>query len=487
MTIPPLWQLASSASGTAQQTPSANPTMAQARERQFTQAMLDVYRTAVSETTYTPKKFLRMVNDDGGLATAQQLLRGPDASEGFYRLLEERRLDLTVEALVLQPAWRSLFTTEELDLARARLKRYDYQPPWDATPAEQTTSNQFPPLRSIVEDLNRAASRHPIGRLQQIRKELKPGSQSGAHVLFDPDTDWVQKDSYAYHHGGRNELQFNVGFEEVSGQRSFRHGAAFSLERSQYVRNVLESLLPRIARFNEFIRLHPEHLVDLEMWYWKDGARSASYPVRAIEPEIAVDGAFIMIGRHTHEPPLNVERILSDLDRLLPLFRFVQGNGAGFPALGNSITGLYFTPGHRPGARTTAITLEERALDVHLRHAEMQTRLYQILVEEYGPSAVGTEQLNGPGNRVDVVVRLGGSYTYYEIKTSGSARGCIREGLSQLLEYSYWPSSQEAERLVLVGESPPSAEDLAYLSVLRERFRIPIHYKWLDAESGRLR
>jgi hypothetical protein len=136
--------------------------------------------------------------------------------------------------------------------------------------------------------------------------------------------------------------------------------------------------------------------------------------------------------------------------------------------------------------RTTEVTHYERVLNVHLRHAEMQTRLYQALVDEYGSGAVGTEQLNGPGNRVDVVVRLGGSFTYYEIKTSSSARGCIREGLSQLLEYSYWPTSQEAERLVLVGESPPTAEDLAYLAVLRDRFGIPIHYQWFDTESGRL-
>jgi hypothetical protein len=40
---------------------------------------------------------------------------------------------------------------------------------------------------------------------------------------------------------------------------------------------------------------------------------------------------------------------------------------------------------------------------------------------------------------MDVVVRLGIRYWFYEIKTALSARACIREALAQLLEYSYWP------------------------------------------------
>jgi hypothetical protein len=258
------------------------------------------------------------------------------------------------------------------------------------------------------------------------------------------------------------------------------------LERSQWVRDVVETLLPRIARFNEFIRFHADIFSDLQMWHWKDGVRSASYTVREIDPEIAVDESFIMLGRHTDEPPIDIDLILSDFDRLIPLFRFVQSSEPRFAALANQITGLYFTPGHRPLPESAQTTRQEKILDVRLRHGQMQTQLYKALVEKFGARSVGTEQPNGPGNRVDVVVKLGNSYTYYEIKTSSTARGCIREGLSQLLEYSYWPTSQEAERLVLVGETPPSADDLLYLEVLRRRFHLPIYYEWLDS-NGQLR
>lgn len=39
-----------------------------------------------------------------------------------------KRLDLTVEALVLQPKWATLFSEHELQTARKRLAEYGYEP-----------------------------------------------------------------------------------------------------------------------------------------------------------------------------------------------------------------------------------------------------------------------------------------------------------------------------------------------------------------------
>ena len=49
-------------------------------------------------------------------------------SEGYTALWKRRRLDLTVEALILQPQWDKLFTDEERDIARKRLQGYGYDP-----------------------------------------------------------------------------------------------------------------------------------------------------------------------------------------------------------------------------------------------------------------------------------------------------------------------------------------------------------------------
>ena len=67
-----------------------------------------------------------MVSDRGGLATARYLLHASSVSEGFTALWERRRLDLTVEAVVLQERFAPLFSDEERRIARARLREYGY-------------------------------------------------------------------------------------------------------------------------------------------------------------------------------------------------------------------------------------------------------------------------------------------------------------------------------------------------------------------------
>ena len=78
---------------------------------------------------YIPRRFIDMVNESGGLGAAKRLLNPPDVSDGFRRLWEAKRLDLTVEAVVLQDKWVSLFTLEELSTARQRLEDLGYSHP----------------------------------------------------------------------------------------------------------------------------------------------------------------------------------------------------------------------------------------------------------------------------------------------------------------------------------------------------------------------
>ena len=61
-----------------------------------------------------------MLTEHGGVETARRLL--PQMSDGFTELWQRNRLDLTVEALVLQPRWASLFSGNEREMARGRLK-----------------------------------------------------------------------------------------------------------------------------------------------------------------------------------------------------------------------------------------------------------------------------------------------------------------------------------------------------------------------------
>jgi hypothetical protein len=91
--------------------------------------MRDIYRRAKEEAGYNATYFLQMLADAGPVATARRLVTSTQPSQGFTALWERRRLDLTVEAHVLQERFAGLFTEDERDAARARLAAYGYQPP----------------------------------------------------------------------------------------------------------------------------------------------------------------------------------------------------------------------------------------------------------------------------------------------------------------------------------------------------------------------
>jgi hypothetical protein len=70
-------------------------------EAKFDGAMMNVYRRALSECHYNATRFLQMLYDHRGLETARILLHASGVSEGYIALWERKRLDLTVEALIL--------------------------------------------------------------------------------------------------------------------------------------------------------------------------------------------------------------------------------------------------------------------------------------------------------------------------------------------------------------------------------------------------
>ncbi len=90
-------------------------------EAAFHEEMVATYQDAKGEIGYTATRFIQMVADQGGVATARSLLKaGP--SDGFAALWEKQRLDLAIEFKVLRPEFRDLFTDQERRQARQRLE-----------------------------------------------------------------------------------------------------------------------------------------------------------------------------------------------------------------------------------------------------------------------------------------------------------------------------------------------------------------------------
>src|SRR6185312_12039827 len=262
-------------------------------------------------------------------------------------------------------------------------------------------------------------------------------------------------------------------------------GVGFSLEPNQTLPEITP-LIPKIARFNDFLRIYPDHFSDLRMWHYAHGTRSSTYPATPIPPELVEPKNFIFLGALAPGAEPDYDQILSDFDRLLPLYRHVEGNST-FPSLAAPKTGFNFVPGCSTKPSSTNAVFAARELDVQLRHNDLQLALYEFLVGEHSPQSVGTERENGVGTRIDVVVRVEDGYVFYEIKTASSARACVREALAQLLEYSFWPGAMEAQALVIVGEPPLDSEADTFLRRLREQFTLPISYKQFDLQTRRLK
>lgn len=95
---------------------------------EFNKAMHGIYQDAKQQTGYNATVFLRMLMDRGPLDTARWLIHTPRPSDGFTALWERHRLDLTVEAHVVQDRFRTLFTDEERLICARRLEDYGYTP-----------------------------------------------------------------------------------------------------------------------------------------------------------------------------------------------------------------------------------------------------------------------------------------------------------------------------------------------------------------------
>lgn len=99
---------------------------------QFHQAMLGIYDAALKlKPPYPARLFLRMVQEHGGKEAADRLLATVKPSSGFTELFlrGKENLRLSVEYLVLKDPWRTLFTEQQLEVARKRLKEVQCPPP----------------------------------------------------------------------------------------------------------------------------------------------------------------------------------------------------------------------------------------------------------------------------------------------------------------------------------------------------------------------
>ena len=92
--------------------------------QEFARRMTAACSRALTETDYNPTYLRNMMAQLGPVETARKLLAAPAVSDEFAALWERGRMDLTVEALVVEPDFSELFTQDEIHVASRRLEQF---------------------------------------------------------------------------------------------------------------------------------------------------------------------------------------------------------------------------------------------------------------------------------------------------------------------------------------------------------------------------
>lgn len=95
-------------------------------EQDFLQEMKSIYLRAIDECNYKSTRFMQLLNEIGAVKAAELLVSNPKFSAGISKLWELGRLDLSVEALVLNKKFQPLFSSSMLEKARLKLINLGY-------------------------------------------------------------------------------------------------------------------------------------------------------------------------------------------------------------------------------------------------------------------------------------------------------------------------------------------------------------------------
>ncbi|MBD7914667.1 hypothetical protein H9660_05865 [Clostridium sp. Sa3CUN1] len=89
--------------------------------------MMKIYRETDAQCNFKAAGFFQMIQTEGAITTAKEIINNSEVTEGFIKLAECNRLDLSLEALVIQDKYKELFTPKERKICINRLKKHGYK------------------------------------------------------------------------------------------------------------------------------------------------------------------------------------------------------------------------------------------------------------------------------------------------------------------------------------------------------------------------
>ncbi|MBN8676640.1 MAG: hypothetical protein J0M29_00355 [Chitinophagales bacterium] len=107
-------------------------------------------------------------------------------------------------------------------------------------------------------------------------------------------------------------------------------------------------------------------------------------------------------------------------------------------------------------------------------HQVIQSGLLAFLQQQHPDATVYAEE-----NFIDISIRRNDSdmVELYEIKPYYSARDCIRAALGQLMDYAHREEQVGGLKLIVVGPTPATNADRAYIAFVQEHLKLPFEYK----------
>lgn len=314
-----------------------------------------------------------------------------------------------------------------------------------------------------------------MANFQYLRKELKGLQRPKILKIFSDET-IDSKGKWAFHDGGRSEIQYNIGLDEGG----IRYGLAFSLEPSRTLPNP-SILFHKVRQLNYLIEEKPELFEGLSLWSWYNGERK-DYPNKCIPQWMITNNAFIFLGKESASESVDVNEILETFDQMLEIYVRIEGGIDENPLEQNNQSEVFlFNPSEHQLPQEYSFDTNERKIFVKTRHSQIQAKLVKNLKAQFGESNVSVEQKIGY-NEIDVVVRDGSDFIFYEVKVASSLKMAIREALGQLMEYSYYRASKLAKKIVIVSDYPLDNKNEAYLEFLRREFNLPVEYRQVVCE-----
>ncbi len=96
-------------------------------ENKLRTEFLNAVNICKNQYGYNPTRFLQMLEKYGPVNTAINLVMDPKCHDGFTKMWELRRLDLTVEAIICRSPYNRLFSHEVIEKAKEKLEQLGYR------------------------------------------------------------------------------------------------------------------------------------------------------------------------------------------------------------------------------------------------------------------------------------------------------------------------------------------------------------------------